>query len=239
MSKLKYEDIAKEVSERGWTLISDTYQNLKTPMCFECPNRHQKIQTLAEWRKKCYCLDCEEQERAKAEKEFQANRGIVTFSVDQATNTSGWAVYNNKALVDYGHYTSTGTESVEKIADTKRWFAEMISKWKPNRVSLEDIQLQQSESSQISNVLLYKKLAHLQGVLQNYCYENNIETEIIPPSVWRSYIGITGKRNELKKKAQDYILQTYDKKVTQDEADAILIGRYSTSGRNPNRMIVF
>ena len=44
--------------------------------------------------------------------------------------------------------------------------------WKPDLVIFEDIQLQVFDGGE--QVITFKKLAHLQGVLKNYCYENEI-----------------------------------------------------------------
>lgn len=48
------------------------------------------------------------------------------------------------------------------------------------------------------------------------------------PSAWRKLLGfVQGKdttRSQLKKRAQEFVLQHYDVKATQDAADAICIG---------------
>ncbi len=67
----------------------------------------------------------------------------------------------------------------------------MIQSWQPDLVALEDIQLQKFENGEA--VTTYKKLAHLQGVLKNYCYENGFVYKIIPPATWRHHSEIKGK----------------------------------------------
>lgn len=46
---------------------------------------------------------------------------------------------------------------------------------------------------------------------------------------WKSKLGIKGvRRDEQKRNAQAYVQNTYGKKVSQDESDAICIGAYAT-----------
>lgn len=241
MARLKYEDIKLEVESEGWQLISDSYTNLKTQMQFQCPNKHDNYFTMEYWRRHKECPIC------KANKYYQMNdtapkkdkKAHRILAFDQAANTSGWSVFDDLELVKFGKWTSTGTHSTEKIAKTKHWVANMIQTWKPDLIVFEDIQLQKSEEG-VEEVVTYKKLAHLQGVLKNYCYENGFIYKIVPPGTWRSYSSIRGKsRNDKKKNAQIKIKSLYDINVTQDEADAILIGRWAANDEQRNKVIEF
>lgn len=48
-------------------------------------------------------------------------------------------MFDNEKLIKYGKWTSEGTHSTERIAQTKYWVASMIEKWKPDCIALEDI----------------------------------------------------------------------------------------------------
>ena len=118
----------------------------------------------------------------------------------------------------------------------------MIKKYNPDVVLLEDIQLQkfQVNGNEGDAVLTFKKLAHLQGVLKNYLYENGIPYEVVSPSTWRSYSEIKGKtRSDKKRNAQLKVEKLFNVKCTQDEADAILIGRYGARNHQKNEIITF
>jgi len=95
-------------------------------------------------------------------------------------------------------------------------------------VAIEDIQEQR-------NVQTFKVLAQLQGALYVSIHkEFKIECEIISASTWKSFSQIRGRnRTEQKRNAQIFVANEYDLKVTQDEADAILLGR-CFSGRGFN-----
>ena len=115
----------------------------------------------------------------------------------------------------------------------------MIQSWKPDKIIFEDIQLQKF-SEQSEGVLTYKKLAQLQGVLINYCYEQNLPFDVVPPSTWRAHSEIKGKnRTDRKKNAQIKVKRLYDINVSTDTADAILIGRYAAYISRSNQIIEF
>lgn len=120
----------------------------------------------------------------------------------------------------------------------------MIDKWHPDLVVLEDIQLQNYKkynSNEIVNaVTTYKKLAHLQGVLKDYCYEINQICKIVPVATWRNFSNVTGStRTDRKKSAQLRVKTLYDITVKQDEADAILIGRWGAHNSGIKQMHYF
>ena len=57
-SRIKIEDIQKEIAQYGWKLISDKYENLDSELIFKCAEGHT---IYAPWRKlrtKCECPIC-------------------------------------------------------------------------------------------------------------------------------------------------------------------------------------
>lgn len=97
----------------------------------------------------------------------------------------------------------------------------MINKYQPDKVLFEDIQMQGS----INNVMTYRILAEILGITQELMVEIKMPYEIISSNTWKSKLDIKGKaRTEQKRNASKWVLDTYGKKVTQDEADAICLG---------------
>ena len=97
----------------------------------------------------------------------------------------------------------------------------MIDKYQPDKVLFEDIQMQGS----INNVMTYRILAEILGITQELMVEIKMPYEIISSNTWKSKLDIKGKaRAEQKRNASKWVLDTYGKKVTQDEADAICLG---------------
>lgn len=81
------------------------------------------------------------------------------------------------------------------------------------------------QSNISNNVQTFKILAEVVGVLSETLEEINIPHESVLATVWKSNLKIKGRnRAEQKRNAQQYVIDNYNKKPTQDEADAICIG---------------
>lgn len=153
---------------------------------------------------------------------------MIYIAFDQASNETGFSIYENKELKDFGKFKTEGHEFFEKVIETQEFVYTVLHKYyqegKKMKVALEDIQMQSR-----GGVDTFKKLAQLQGVLVVSIMRNFPEAEIefVFASSWKSTNGISGRgRTEQKRKAQEKVFELYGKKVTQDEADAILIGRH-------------
>ena len=237
MSKLTYEDVKKEIEKRGWELVSTSYVNLDSDLDLKCPAGHFNVLSLKQWRH-CDCPTCKENLFYNMDTKPVRKKGFRVLGLDQATITSGWAIFDDKDLIKYGKYTTNGSHSTERIAQTKGFIASLIQKWKPSLVALEDIQLQKYGNGE--GVLVFKKLAHLQGVLKNYCYECGIPFVVVSSNTWRNVAGIKGRsRTDRKKNAQLLILDNYGVAVSEDEADAVLIAKWAAETQKPNEIINF
>ena len=79
------------------------------------------------------------------------------------------------------------------------------------------------------NAQTFKKLAMVQAAILLWCYFYKIPCTLLAPSHWRSIIkdnyGVKfgTKRVDQKLSAQNFIQEKYEKKLSQDEADAICI----------------
>lgn len=245
MGKFKIEDLKKEFQDLGWELISDKYTNLSTQLEMRCPNGHLVYQNYDRFRRNHLCPICARQElNTKEEIERKPkSKGIKrVLSLDQATKTSGWAVFDNESLVKYGIFKAKDKDTNYRIEEIKNYLINMIDFWQPDKVVLEDIQLQQfgpKSSNNIEGVTTFKSLAHLQGVLINTLLENNISFEVVHTAVWRECCGVKGKsRTDKKKSAQLIVKDIYNIEVSQDEADAICIGQYATQKVKKNNSIL-
>lgn len=139
------------------------------------------------------------------------------LALDQALGgNTGYSVFNKdtQELVAYGKY-SGGT-----LLGNKDKLVELLEKWEPEFVLLEDVQQQR-------NVNTFKLLAELLGALKVCILEHGIEFEVVHVQSWRAKNNINARnRAEAKRMAQALIEELYGVKPTQDEAEAILIGRY-------------
>jgi len=231
MGKLSMDSIKTELTLKQWVLLSSDYKNLESELEMLCPEGHKVFMSLKAWRRKQECPTCSANvyNTLKEISVVQKKAGVSRLlALDDSTTKTGWAVFDNEELVGYGKIEMTQSNPTERIAAIKQWMLSMLAKWRPNKVAIEDIQQQ-------DNVQIFKVLAQLQGVLLNALYENKYEFDIVHVATWRSYCQVKGKtRSELKKNAQDKIKLWYDMTVTQDEADAICMGRYAVNeiGKN-------
>ena len=143
------------------------------------------------------------------------------LALDQASRTSGYAIFENNQLIDSGTFTLIQDDIGERLVELRDTIIKFIDNNQIELVLFEDIQLQAGNAG----VTTYKVLAEVFGVIQELLTERGIEYQIIHSQTWKSVLNIKGRtRPEQKKNAQIYVLNTFNKKVSQDTADAICIG---------------
>lgn len=241
-TRIKYEDVKQSVEAENWTLVSTEYKNLDSDLVLLCPaeEQHEVHITFKEWRKLEHhvCPICSKQMVKKINEKPVKKNGYRILGFDQSSTISGWAIFDDDKLINYGKWEAKGERSTGRISSVKAWVAHMVEIHQPDLVVLEDIQLQKFDGGEA--VLTYKKLAHLQGVLKNYLYENGIPYKVVPVATWRNYCNIKGKnRTERKKSAQLRVKDVYGVSVTQDEADAICIASWAAADHKANDIIIF
>ena len=225
--------VKNHLESEHWTLISDTYKNLNTELEMICPQGHRQLQTYANWRKHMLCEQCLAGDPFKGKKNKVPAKTANTqriLALDAATNITGYSVYDNKILVGYGTFkTEANEDTTHRINEVKKWLIAVIEKLEPDFVGVEHIQLQSYGTNSAFQVETYRVLANLQGVIMDTLFEKCIDSDLVYPSEWRKYCGISGgdsHRESKKKAAQDKVKLWYNESCTQDEADAICIGKY-------------
>ena len=227
MSKITLEQI-KEQLPAGWQVLSDKYINLDTEMDFKCNKGHLLHTTWKKLRDKFKCPICA-QHSDDIIPIINKSGNVRILAIDQATYNSGWAIFDNNKYIASGVFTTSDKHEMARDLAIKKWLLSMIDKWKPDMVGIEDLQHEENGKTVRIGAIVLKTLAHLQGIMMLTCYENNITYHVCQASVWKSKIGIKSRvRVEQKAEIQKLVFQWYNKKVTDDEADAIGIGKYLT-----------
>ena len=151
---------------------------------------------------------------------------MTILALDQASRTSGYAVFCDDRLIDSGTFTFTSDDMAKRLVGIRKKVNELIQQYAIEKVILEDIQLQNNVSS---NVVTYKTLAEVIGVITELCAELKLPYELIHSSSWKSSLNIKGRtRPEQKRNAQVYVFENFGQNVSQDESDAICIGAHYT-----------
>lgn len=147
---------------------------------------------------------------------------MITLALDQASRTTGWAIFCDDKLIDSDSFTVSQSDMAERLKKIRDNVNELISRYNVEQLILEDIQLQNSVQN---NVTTYKALAEVIGVLTELAAELKLPYKLIYSSTWKSALGIKGRnRPEQKKNAQQWVLDNYGQKLPQDTCDAICIG---------------
>lgn len=114
---------------------------------------------------------------------------LNVLAIDQARH-GAWAVYccEEKKLLDYGtwEFDSRKYPFDQAVLEIEKIIAGVIQTHEITAVLIEDIQLRK-------NVLSFKRLAQLQGVLINLCEKMNIDYNLVAPTQWQNYCKARGR----------------------------------------------
>lgn len=224
--------VQNHLTEEGWQLISDSYKNLNTELEMRCPKGHTQIKSYGDWRKHPICETCLAGDPYKIKTNKVPIKTIDTYRIlalDAATKITGYSIYDNDSLVHYGTYKVNETlDATTRINQIKYWLEAALTEWQPDFVGIENIQLQSFGSNGNYQVEMYRILANLQGVIVDTLFEHQIPHKLAYSTEWRKYCGVgDGKGRENKKRqAQEKVKLWYNQNCTQDEADAICLGKY-------------
>ena len=144
------------------------------------------------------------------------------ITIDGSTQKSGVALfingkYNKHVLLDF----SKDKNMDSRFEEMSKSLWDNLSNNNPDVVYMEEVYSARDPRTS-------KFLSRLQGVVYSWCMNNNCEFNTITPSSWRKQLEfhqVKGvKRIQLKEQSIKYVLEHYDLKVNDDEADAICIG---------------
>ena len=159
------------------------------------------------------------------------------LALDQALNTTGWAVFEDNKLLETGTFQTKSSSPIEqRLGMIWSNLDTLLEAYNFEYLFFEDIQQQRG------NVETYKKLAYTQAAILLWCYwKGNVPYSILAPSHWRKIIKENYKvtfgraRAEQKKAAQQFVEQQFSIKVSEDMSDAVCIGLAGIAEYNKNR----
>ena len=225
MSRLSTDKIKEELATKHFTLLDDSnYTTLNSPIVIQCEHGHKIEVSMNDFRRPSFvCPCCDKSINFINPKNVPSKTGYRVIAFDQATEHFGLSIWDDSKLVFYSLYTFTG-DVISRLTKIKSFINDIvIAAWQPDFIIMEDIQ------QQYGAVLTYKILAMLLGVIEVTCTENKIPYEVVSPNVWRKYAGTCGKtRKEEKLLSMAVVKEKYGVTVTDDIAEAILIGQYGS-----------
>ncbi len=149
---------------------------------------------------------------------------MVILALDQASKISGYAIFIDGKLETFGKFTFDNSDTDMRLVGIRNKIKELIEQYSVDEVVYEDIQQQNNVAN---NVQTFKVLAEVYGVVSELLAELRIPHTSVLSTVWKSSLSIKGRtRQEQKRSAQEYVIEKYKVKPTQDESDAICIGEH-------------
>ena len=159
--------------------------------------------------------------------------GYDYHGVDASTTSTGWAIFDDKELKAYGLIKPNGEDWRERIVNQAPQLVEIISKYKPEKIYMEDVPLK----SKYPKVLV--QLGAVQGFIYGVTASVHVPITFLVPSEWRSPMGLFDgtregtKRAEMKRKSVEKANELFGLNLVwksacsikndDDIADAILV----------------
>ena len=132
------------------------------------------------------------------------------LSLDISTRSTGWAVFENKKLIDYGCITSALTDLIKRIHIITDGIKEILNKHTINKIVVEEVRPELGTQ----NIKTHRALMWIQGYIAIMAHDNfKLEFEYLYPSEWRKVCGIkTGsgvRRDALKPQDIAFVKEKY------------------------------
>ena len=143
---------------------------------------------------------------------------MIILSLDLSTRSSGFAVYDGNHLVNYGTIKSKDKDYLVRAKDMADGVRGLLERYPDISVVVVE------ELKVLSNQKVLAMLGILQGMVLRECVGRDIQ--LVAPTVWRKPFHLNGKRTEAKKKAIKLCEQHNLMVNNDDEAEAIIIGKF-------------
>ena len=226
MARLTTEEIKLIAKEKGLTIINpEEYVNLNSDLTFQCEKGHNFITTINIVRDSKFesCPLCERQ-IVKQVGQPPAKKGYRIIGFDQATKHFGISIFDDGYLVYYDCVDFNDTNTEVRLAKISKFVDSVCKQWRPDFVIFEDIQLQGGTAG----FTTFKTLAELLGIVIAALNINEVAHMCVSNKVWQSKYMIAGKdRATQKSNVIKKVKMLFDINVSDDIADAILIGKYA------------
>ena len=232
MAKITLEQIEATLQPVKWLVLDKEYVNLKTPMHFRCNEGHLVETTWEKLRNKIECPVCRKNLSLNI-RSICAQPKTSEFRIlalDQSSKVTGYSIYDGQKLISYGVYKTEKFDPYDRISDLCDWLDSMIKAWKPDLVGFEETQYQEMQNNEGHNV--FKLLSQVMGAIIITAMRAGCRVAGVLIPTWRHHCKVKGNhRADQKRSAQILVKTWHDVSVTEDESDAICIGKYFADTR--------
>lgn len=126
----------------------------------------------------------------------------IILGLDCSTTSTGWSIFDNKGLAAYGIIKPDGEDWRDRLVHQAPKLKEIIEKYQPTKIIMEDVPLNGKGGLKILVVL-----GAVQGMILGIASSYGIPIKFITPNEWRSKVGLfdgkreSTKREEMKQKS--------------------------------------
>ena len=149
---------------------------------------------------------------------------MMILALDLSTRSTGWAIFENQKLIDYGCITATSTNVLNRINKITKELKEICNKYKPDDIIVEEVLPEDVKHNQT----VFKALVYLQASVALLMNEYDKKLNFYVSSEWRKKCGIrTGRgitRDMVKAADIKFVKDNYNIEANDDICDAICIG---------------
>lgn len=146
------------------------------------------------------------------------------LALDLSSKSSGYAIFEDKKLMEYGCITAASTNVWHRIDKMIVELDKILQQYQFSHIYIEDVYPEDVKG----NLTVWKTLTYLQGFVLHLLDKYNLKSTFLTASSWRSKCGIhTGrgiKRESLKANDIAFVKNQFGLDVNDDVADAICIG---------------
>lgn len=143
---------------------------------------------------------------------------MKVLSLDISTKSTGYSVWINNKLVEHGCFGSSDCDFIERA----KQMTEGVSLLSQHTGKFDVVVIE--ELKVLTNQKTLVMLAIVQGMFIKTLEHSSVV--FVKPTEWRKFFSIKGKRKEMKRQALDICEYLGIDVANDDEAEAILLGRY-------------
>ena len=155
-----------------------------------------------------------------------------TLALDLSTKNSGYAIFEDKKLIDYGCISATDNNVLNRIEKMTKELKEIFDKYEPDNIIVEEVLPEDVKNNQ----KVFKALMYMQAAIALEFNKSKKTLEFYTSSEWRKKCGIhTGRgitRDTLKSADINFVKDKYNIVANDDICDAICIGYAYTHPEN-------
>lgn len=150
---------------------------------------------------------------------------MIIMGLDISTQATGWSVFNDNQLMDYGVILASSTNVYNRIEKITAELEELVKKYSPNYILAEEPLPVFSGH----NINTYRMLTFCHGSICLMLNRYRLDMHLSTSSAWRKKVGIkTGRnvtRTELKKQSIAKAKELFNIDTKSDDlAEGVLIG---------------